>query len=166
MQYDESTNFSTILPTGNSFPQVFHSLWKQITSVTFLFYVGFHKVFNISTVFNTHFFNTLWKLWKTCWKSVEKLKVFQQVFNIFSTISRFVKKSQKFSTFQQSFNSPNVENFGLQSTQLRGFKSFQQFQHPLLLLLNIYTFIPLHFTNTSPVDFWKFFDFFKMYFHF
>lgn len=114
---------------------------------------GFPQSFQHFNSFQHPFFQhpveTVENLLKVC----GKVESFSTGFNIFSTISRFVKKPQKFSTFQQSFNSPNVENFGLQSTQLRGFKSFQQFQHPLLLLLNIYTFIPLHFTNTSPVDF-------------
>jgi len=65
--------------------------------------------------------------------------MFPQCFHIFSTFQQFGTNFQVengFSTFQQSFNMLNVENFASFLAIYGLKKSFQQFQHPLLLLLS------------------------------
>lgn len=65
--------------------------------------------------------------------------MFPQCFHIFSTFQQFASANwakKKFSTFQQSFNMLNVENFASFLSIYGRKKSFQQFQQPLLLLLS------------------------------
>ena len=65
--------------------------------------------------------------------------MFPQCFHIFSTFQQFgadFQTENEFSTFQQSFNMLNVENFSCFLSIHGRKKSFQQFQHPLLLLLS------------------------------
>ena len=61
----------------------------------------FHTLFNISTTFNIAFFHTLLKLLKTCWKFVEKLKVFHIFFNNLSTLIQHFNIRKSFQLFNK-----------------------------------------------------------------